>query len=132
MTQGVCDGTRPDGTPCAEPLPPTHQRRSSKCAACREEHRKAKQADYQWAWRVSVRELRIARQHAQGNTAFWLPEIPPRRLTPSWTQDGRPALRPELDALTALAEQLADLQQAVAAASDALQEALRARAFRDP
>ena len=132
MAQDVCDGTRPDGTPCAEPIGPEYLRRSSKCSACREEHRKAKQADYQWAWRVSVRESRIARQHAQGHTAFRLPPIPPRRPTPSWTQDGRPAPRPEPDALTALAEQLADLQQAVAAASDALQEALRARALEDP
>jgi len=127
VDQDVCDGTVPDGSLCKEPLPPLRLRRSSKCAECREEHRKAKQADYQWASRVRDREWKIAKQRAQGNYGFSLPPIPPRRLTPSWTPDGRPAPQPETDALTALAEQLTSLQQAVAAANDALQEALRQR-----
>lgn len=128
----VCDGRRPDGTPCGEPLPPAHLRRSDKCAACREEHRKAKQADYQWAVRVRDRQRRIAYEHAKGNYGYAPPPIPPRRLTPSWTQDGRPAPTPEPDALTALAERLTGLQDAVTAANDALQEALRQRTLEDP
>lgn len=128
----VCNGQRPDGTPCREPLPLPHPARTSKCPTCRQEHRKAKQADYQWALRVSSRKAQIARARARSNYSFTLPPIPPRRLTPSWTHDGQVAPRPELDVLAALAERLAGLQDAVAAAHDALQEELQRRAMENP
>ena len=128
----VCDGQRPDGAPCRKPLPPPHPPRTSKCPTCRQEHRKAKQADYQWVLRVAVREQRNERLRARRGYHISLPPVPPRRLTQSWTQDGRLAPRPELDALAALAERLAGLQDAVAAANDALQEALRRRAMENP
>ena len=120
MEADRCQRTWPDGTPCGEPLAPSHARRSDKCQTCRREHRARKQADYQWQQRVRQRELLIARRRATGQpNPDDIPPIPPRTLTPSWTQQGRPA--PSNDApFAALAKQLADLQRTVAAVQAAL------------
>jgi len=116
----VCQGTRPDGTPCGEPLSPSHSRRSDRCEQCRQEHRASKQADYQWQQRVRERERAVARRRATMHPRpDDLPPIPPRTLTPSWTQKGQPAPTDQ-DHLQALAGQLADLQRSVTAVRAAL------------
>ena len=120
-----CQGSRPDGEPCGEPLPPAYARRSDRCEACRREHRARKQADYQWQQRVRQREALVARRRASGHpNPDDIPPIPPRTLTPSWTQQGHP-VPPGNDHLKALARQLADLQRSVAAVQQALDAATK-------
>jgi len=72
----------PTGTgPCTNTV--TLGAPSTRCAACRTEHRRRKKADYQWTLRVERRAQRIARVRARGRPYYDEAPVGPRALTPS-------------------------------------------------
>ena len=118
-----CGAPTPTG-PCTNPVVlwgPT-----TRCAECRKKHRRAKQADYQWARRGYDRDKRIARKRAGGQPNYDEPPVPPRALTASWTQQGE-EVRPGPDSLAEVAERLAVAEVALADARARLDTVMRRR-----
>ncbi len=120
----VCIGLDDQGEPCRNAVPDRSQ--SDRCPGCRDRHHKAKQADYQWAYRLRQREKARAAAASRGHPCP--PTRPdgatsrrPGRRTAATLPDGDP------DRLKEVAAQLAALQKAVARAQAALDAAVRSR-----